>query len=241
MGQQNEVNYNERTVDEWVKRARDGRVAVADFQRSFVWPAPRAARYINAVLRGRPVGVFLILNSAPSPQFSPRPFSNMDTPLEAVEELVLDGQQRLTSLLHALYGHPNSRFFIEVQDFDSGSLALKGVVAYGKNSAEARKRDKPADAYRCNCIPIDALRRADPKGGAIAPLSRWCGEVWDKVKEIEGSEEFLRFHSKIIQFVEEFFFSETALLLLAAGGDDPAGGNRDFRGDEHIVGTDQKV
>ena len=40
----------------------------------------------------------------------------MDTPLDDVAELVLDGQQRLTSLLHALYGHPDRRFFIKVAD-----------------------------------------------------------------------------------------------------------------------------
>ena len=120
MDQQSEAEFQDRTVDKWVKRARDGQIAVADFQRSFVWPPKKAARYINAILRGRPVGVYLILNSAESPQFSPRRFSDMDTPLDKVEELVLDGQQRLSSLLHALYGHPRGRFFVEVEEFRCG-------------------------------------------------------------------------------------------------------------------------
>ena len=162
MGQQSEANFEQRTVDRWVKRARDGQIAVADFQRSFVWPPKKAAGYINAILRGRPVGVYLILNSARSPQFSPRRFSNMDTPLDKVEELVLDGQQRLSSLLHALYGHPRSRFFIEVEDFATETLAVKTVVAYGNSSAEARRLAEPVEAYRSKLIPIDVLRRPGP-------------------------------------------------------------------------------
>ena len=165
MGQQNEVRYDSRTVDEWIKRARDGRVAVADFQRSFVWPAKKAARYVNAILRGRPVGMFLILDSAPlSPQFSPGRFSNMKTPLDKVEELVLDGQQRLTSLLHTLYEHPSSRFFLEVADLAAETLESKGVAVYGKTSPEARKLADPVEA--CRCIPYRSTCSGGRRGAA---------------------------------------------------------------------------
>ena len=207
MGQQNEVRYDSRTVDEWVKRARDGRVAVADFQRSFVWPPAKAVRYINAILSGRPVGVYLILDSAPSPQFSPREFSNMYTPLDNVEELVLDGQQRLTSLLHALYyAHPDSRFFIEVEDLRAESLALKGVVAYGRNSTEARKLTEPVTAYASNHIPIDVLRRADPTGETIDPLTQWCSDVGGGIEAFKSYAELSRFQGRISRFSEEFLF-----------------------------------
>ena len=202
MGQQNEVRYDSRTVDEWVRRARDGRVAVADFQRSFVWPPAKAVRYINAILRGRPVGLYLILDSAPSPQFSPRRFRNMYTPLDNVDELVLDGQQRLTSLLHALYGHPASRFFIEVEDLAAESLTLKRVLAYGKSSTEAKKLEEPRTAYTSNHIPIDVLRPANPAAETIDPLTQWCSDLG----AFDSHADFYRFRDRIGRFAERFFF-----------------------------------
>ena len=206
MGLQSETSYDNRTVDEWVNRARDGRVAVADFQRSFVWPAKKIGRYITAILRGRPVGFFLILDAAPSPQFGPRRFSNMETPLDKVQELVLDGQQRLTSLLQALYGHPSSRFFIEVEDLAAETLELKRVVAYGKSSPEAKRLAEPVEGYRSHHIPIDVLRRAEGSGAKSNPLTNWCSDVGPEVAGFENYAEFAEFQSRIARFAEERFF-----------------------------------
>ncbi len=205
MGQQSDASFDRRTVEDWIERARDGRIALADFQRSFVWPPKKAAGYINAILRGRPVGVYLILNSAPSPQFSPRRFSNMDTPLDRVKELVLDGQQRLSSLLHVLYGHRSSRFFIEVEDFAAEMLTAKRVVAYTQSSTEAQRMAEPVVAYRSNHIPIDVLRRPD-RDGENSPLTRWCSDVVDVVDAFENYEQKSQFEKKISQFANDFFF-----------------------------------
>lgn len=204
--EQSEASFEQRTVDGWVKRARDGRIAVADFQRSFVWPAKKAARYIYAILRGRPVGVYLILNSSEPPQFSPRPFSNMDTPLDNAEELVLDGQQRLSSLLHALYRHPRSRFFIEVEDFAADQLVAKNVIALGKNTADAMRLAEAAEAYRSQLIPVDVLRRPDPGTSSDLPLTQWCNDVMGGVESFENYSQMARFQNKITQFAEGCFF-----------------------------------
>ena len=204
MSPQDEVMYDHRTVDKWVKMTRAGSVALADFQRSFVWEPARAARYIKAILSGRPVGLYLILNSAPSPQFMPRGFSELKTPLGNVQELVLDGQQRLTSLLHGLYGHPTCRFFIEVEDFSSETLELTDVIAFSRNSPEAQAH--PVESYRNHRIPMDVLRRTDPATEGPLPLSHWCSEVGDSVDEIEGFQDFLQFLEKIRCFVDECFF-----------------------------------
>ncbi len=206
MGQESEANFGHRTVDDWVKGAWTGQLAVADFQRSFVWPPKKAARYIEAILRGRPVGMYLILDSAPSPQFSPRKFSYMDTPLNKVTELVLDGQQRLSSLLHALYEHPISRFFIAVEDFSAASLSVKTVIAYGKQSASARKLREPVAAYQANVIPIDVLRRPGPDADSELRLTQWCSDVMGKVDSFETYHQMTLFQNKVIQFAEALFF-----------------------------------
>lgn len=206
MGQQNEAEFGHRTVDEWVKGAWCGQIAVADFQRSFVWQPKKAARYIDAILRGRPVGMYLILDSAPSPQFAPRRFSYMDTPLDNVKELVLDGQQRLSSLLHALYEHPQSRFFIEVDDFSAESLSVKRVVTYGKKSVQAKRLGEPVKAYRSNFIPVDVLRRPGPGADSELPLTQWCSDVMGGVDSFGNYQQMARFQNKISRFAEASFF-----------------------------------
>ena len=58
----NAVRYDRRTVSEWVEAAWAGKVAITDFQRSFVWDPGKATEYIKAILMGKPVGLYLILS-----------------------------------------------------------------------------------------------------------------------------------------------------------------------------------
>ena len=204
MGSEYEVLYDHRTVDEWVNMAMAGNVALADFQRSFVWEPARAARYMRAIISGRPVGLYLVLNTATPPQFLPRAFSEHETPLNDVRELVLDGQQRLTSLLDVLYGHPKHRFYIEVADWSSESLELRDVLVFSRNSSDAQA--SPVEDYRNNRVPMDALRRADSEPGTVPPLSRWCSEVAGSIDELKPHESFLIFLGKIDRFVDDCFF-----------------------------------
>ena len=130
----------------------------------------------------------------------------MTTPLDNVKELVLDGQQRLSSLLHALYEHPRARFFIEVEDFAAEPLAVKRVVAYGKSSAAAKTLAEPVAAYRSNFIPIDVLRRPDAGTGSDLPLTQWCSDVVGELDSFDSYAQMLRFQSTISQFAEALFF-----------------------------------
>lgn len=88
-------------VDSLVKRLDRGDVYVPEFQRQFVWTHAQASRFIESLLLGLPVpGIFL--------------FKEPDTH----RLVVVDGQQRLTSLLSFYHGEIGTRRF-----------ALKGVDA----------------------------------------------------------------------------------------------------------------
>lgn len=208
MAQQEAARYERRTVSKWVEAAWAGDVTITDFQRSFVWDSGKATEYIKAILMGKPVGLYLILASSEEPQFEPRPFNNMNTPLDGVTELVLDGQQRLTSLLHALYGHPDRRFFIKVADLYAETLEAEDVVCESKSSRTGKTGkglDDPATAFQNDLIPIDILRKNGPRTGKLSPLATWCIEVGRHVEGMEGDEaRFLE--DRISDFVERCFF-----------------------------------
>lgn len=86
-------------------RAERGELQLPDFQREYIWDVDRIRALITSVLRAYPVGSFLALDTRNSPvRFRPRPLSGIDVEETHPGLLLLDGQQRLTSLFHAFTG-----------------------------------------------------------------------------------------------------------------------------------------
>ena len=202
------MRYDRKSVQQWVEKAWAGEVTLADFQRSFVWDSGKATEYIKAILMGKPVGLFLILASADQPQFAPRAFNNIETPLDDVAWLVLDGQQRLTSLLHTLHGHPERRFFIKVADLRAETLEVEDVVCESKSARTgktAKDLDTASTAFAKGLIPIDILRKTGTSTGMLSPLSMWCIEIGENVPGMQGNEARL-LEDRIDKFVVRCFF-----------------------------------
>lgn len=88
------------TIDQIVKWIDTGRLALPEFQRDFVWPPGKVADLLDSVSRGWPVGSVLILEG-PQP-FEPKPIDKGPPLAGDVRFFVLDGQQRLTALYHAV-------------------------------------------------------------------------------------------------------------------------------------------
>lgn len=80
-----------------------GVIQLPDFQRSWVWDEDRIKSLIASVSRAFPVGALMSLNTGGPVNFKPRPVEG--APPEArqtsPQELLLDGQQRMTSLYQA--------------------------------------------------------------------------------------------------------------------------------------------
>src|SRR5512140_3687320 len=83
-----------------LKECHDGIIQLPDFQRSWVWDEDRIKSLIASVSRAFPVGALMTLESGGGVNFKPRPVEG--APLEAKSaapnSLLLDGQQRMTSL-----------------------------------------------------------------------------------------------------------------------------------------------
>ena len=86
-------------------RAERGELQLPDFQRSYLWDVDRVRTLVTSVLRGYPVGSFLALDTRNAEQrFKPRPLEGVNVAGVEPGLLLLDGQQRLTSLFHAFKG-----------------------------------------------------------------------------------------------------------------------------------------
>jgi len=100
-----EIIPDKRKLVSLVEQAYEGKICLPDFQRDFVWPPDQIADLIRSVLRGYFVGSLLLLRcDRDKPPFSPtllRGAKSLYTENKP-ELLLLDGQQRLTSLIYAL-------------------------------------------------------------------------------------------------------------------------------------------
>jgi uncharacterized protein with ParB-like and HNH nuclease domain len=92
-------------LGELLKQVATGKIQLPDFQREWKWDSDRIASLIASVGQGHPVGVVMTLEvGGGGVQFAPKPLAGVVvTHLAAPEQLLLDGQQRITSLFQALF------------------------------------------------------------------------------------------------------------------------------------------
>lgn len=81
----------------------EGRLQLPDFQRDYVWADDDVRSLIASVARGFPVGALLTLETGGPVQFKPRLLEGVPSVETKPEELLLDGQQRMTSLYQAMF------------------------------------------------------------------------------------------------------------------------------------------
>jgi hypothetical protein len=171
-----------------VSSAFDGNVVVPEFQRDFVWYRDGVEELLTSILSRYFIGTLLTLDTpAHNPLF---PFRV----LEGVKELrgsspaagptvtlVLDGQQRLTSIFYALYAPPIGlrgtthpyRFFVRLEPAIEGDLdeAVTGVSSSWKAGMDRLERE--VEAHRALPLPVLARSRE---------FFQWLSsqDVWDE-------------------------------------------------------------
>lgn len=95
-------------------------LALPDFQRDFVWKPGETRELVRSVMQSFPAGTILLMQGG-AKHFGPRAFA--DAPTLGDQEptyLVLDGQQRLTSLSLAFSGRGEHQYFLNVGELLSG-------------------------------------------------------------------------------------------------------------------------
>lgn len=117
----------DRSVGSLVGDVIEGRVGLPDLQRPFVWKDSDVRDLLDSMLKGYPIG-YCILWEAPDDQEEKKSSIGLNEKSYArPKELVIDGQQRLTALVSALYG-------VEVKDESFKSRNIS--IAYDPMSGE---------------------------------------------------------------------------------------------------------
>lgn len=95
-----EFDSTKKPLDDLLKKARDGLLQLPDFQRGWVWEDEGLRSLLASISRSFPVGAVMTLQSGGEVRFKPRTIEGAPALSSSVspESLLLDGQQRITSL-----------------------------------------------------------------------------------------------------------------------------------------------
>lgn len=108
------VESHDKKLDDLLKMVEEGEAQLPDFQRSWVWDDTKICKLIESITSGFPMGAAMFLaNGGEHIRFKYRMFEGVESDNNVTPEwLVLDGQQRLTTLYQVLRSKKatNTRF-----------------------------------------------------------------------------------------------------------------------------------
>jgi hypothetical protein len=98
------VESHDKKLDDLLKMVEEGKAQLPDFQRSWVWDDSKICKLIESITSGYPMGAAMFLaNGGEQIRFKYRKFEGVESTEDVIPEwLVLDGQQRLTTLYQVL-------------------------------------------------------------------------------------------------------------------------------------------
>ncbi len=100
------VQSNDNDLRDLLFQVGNGKLQLPEFQRSWVWDDSKICKLIESVTMGFPMGALMFLETGGEVNYKPRLFTGVDSTYKDVEPefLVLDGQQRLTTLYQVFMG-----------------------------------------------------------------------------------------------------------------------------------------
>ena len=134
----------------------EGRIKIPVFQRDFVWEKPQTAKLIDSILKGFPIGTFILWKTKERLRHM-RNIGNIalpEPPAGDSVQYVLDGQQRMTSLYAVRKGVRITR---DNREIDYTDIAID--LSKSTDDDEIVLFDDSRD--RGNCVSVHMLLTAD--------------------------------------------------------------------------------
>lgn len=166
-----EVTPDKKKLMTLVEMAVDGDLALPEFQRNFVWSIPNVSDLLLSIFKGYFIGTFLVLRTGQGQSpFGCRGFAGVNgrasdkTPVW----LVLDGQQRITSLHYVFAAPPLPlkytkhayRFFLHLDKLRPGSDGdLSDDLILCERADYCGKYLEAEYQFRNHLLPLTEMRR----------------------------------------------------------------------------------
>lgn len=157
-------------LDDLLGSVRVGKIQLPDFQREFKWEDERIASLLATVSRGYPIGVVMTVETGgEGSRFKWRPLAGVDqVRVGPPEMLLLDGQQRLTSLYQVML----SASPVATKDARGKDLSRWFYIDIAEALGDESNREEAILA-----VPEDRILREDFGRRVVADYSSRSKEV----------------------------------------------------------------
>lgn len=193
-------------LGEYLTWTRSGDIQLPDFQRGYKWEDERIRQLLVTVLRGHPMGAVMLLKTGNAlVRFKPRAIEGVDlgAGVEA-KFLLLDGQQRLTSLTQALSGAGvvetkdsrgklfERRYFVHMETaLSSPDRIDEAVISVPGDGVVRSNFGKDVDLD----LSTDELQRE----AGYFPLNLLYGDYMSWILELSNRDAGKQFHERLIK------------------------------------------
>jgi hypothetical protein len=201
-------------LQDLLKSLQNGRTQLPDFQRGWVWDDERIRGVLASVSQSFPIGALMLLETGGEARLQPRPVQGVVFPgpeKPEPERLILDGQQRLTSLYQAMMlgevvETVNARnqkikrwYYIDMrkamnsaEDREDAFIGLpENKVSMFQGKVE-RDLSTPEREYETLCFPVDAIFDSSKWRQAYSKFWQYAPEKMELFDEFE-QEVLMRF------------------------------------------------
>ncbi|UBI03017.1 DUF262 domain-containing protein [Corynebacterium freneyi] len=204
-------------LSDLLRKVETGEIQLPDFQRGYKWDEERIRALLVTVLRGYPMGSLMALDTSNAMvRFKPRPITGAPASAAKTEPslLILDGQQRLTSLYQSLGGDGivetetdrrkkvQRRYFLdinkalsydEIPDDAVFMTPPDGVIRTNFNRDVELDLSTEDDWVRQRCVPMSSLFN-----GTIYP-------ILTKISLADGNDSLqTRFSSQVLNSLMQY-------------------------------------
>ena len=93
------------SLNDLLREIKEGKIQLPDFQRGWIWGDDHIHDLLVSIARSFPIGAVMLLEAGGEVRFQTRPVEGLEEKIprdQVPEKLILDGQQRLTTLTQAL-------------------------------------------------------------------------------------------------------------------------------------------
>lgn len=162
-----DITPDKKNLVELISSARIGRIVLPRFQRSFVWEYNDVVDFLISIFKGFFIGSFLYLDcDSENVPFDYRPIEGVDLRKEEMrpENMILDGQQRITTLHYVLYAPEKVnlkftkypyQFFLDLQKAENGDI---DEAIYGLREQKSKRLIEKETQFKEKILPFIILK-----------------------------------------------------------------------------------
>lgn len=173
-----------RIVKDWLTKVRTRQIMLPRFQRFEAWGSNLVADSLTNIIRSLPIGSTLVLGVGDKLPFISREIVSAPKEGEKINELLLDGQQRITAIWRSLNDtYPDKTYLIYLPDEDDEEKAP--YVWWQTRWEKGGRRfplwvEQPRECWERKSIPIKLLNPDNEE-----EYKQWGKEASDKDKDVE--------------------------------------------------------